>query len=182
MQNVVLFNLPVTLVGRLEGRNFFCSAANKTEKSKLWKWPQGMHAETMCFCFRKKKKPLKLSNGCSGACFAFRLNLIKEKYHCIAWRFNFKASQEVCLFLFFFFCLLNPDILCHGLGNVPHWQQSFPGCGQRTQTPLKRAQPICHQLHHLWARHERTDVRAFPGHSNLQVMQRRGIIRTFPVY
>lgn len=105
MQNVVLFNLPVTLVGRLEGRNFFCSAANKTEKSKLWKWPQGMHAETMCFCFRKKKKPLKLSNGCSGACFAFRLNLIKEKYHCIAWRFNFKASQEVCLFLFFFFLL-----------------------------------------------------------------------------
>lgn len=93
----MLSNLLVTLVGRLEGNKILLLSCQQQRNPNCVNGPRGKHAETMCVSAFVKNS--KLSNGSSGACFASRLYLIKGKYLCIVWRFNFKASQEVCFFL-----------------------------------------------------------------------------------
>lgn len=107
MQNVVLYNLPVTLVGRwgAGGVIFLLFSCQQERNPNCGNGPRAYMLKQCVSAFEKKQTNSKLSNGCSGACFASRLNQIKGKYLCIVWRFNFKASQEVwfiCVCFFFF--------------------------------------------------------------------------------
>lgn len=61
------------------------------------------------------------------------------------------------------------DILCHRLGDVSDWRPGVLGGGQWPQAPHERAQPVCHQLHHLWARHQCPSIRSLSRHHHLQV-------------